>query len=73
MREIVHVQAGQCGNQIGAKVRSKLETEYVYAVCNIARGRVYACLTKLRLNLKFGCEYGEQFYSLPFTMFMSHM
>lgn len=21
MREIVHVQAGQCGNQIGAKVR----------------------------------------------------
>lgn len=22
MREIVHIQAGQCGNQIGAKVRS---------------------------------------------------
>ena len=22
MREIVHLQAGQCGNQIGAKVRS---------------------------------------------------
>lgn len=21
MREIVHIQAGQCGNQIGAKVR----------------------------------------------------
>lgn len=23
MREIVHLQAGQCGNQIGAKVRFK--------------------------------------------------
>lgn len=23
MREIVHIQAGQCGNQIGAKVRTK--------------------------------------------------
>ena len=22
MREIVHIQAGQCGNQIGAKVRA---------------------------------------------------
>jgi len=22
MREIVHIQAGQCGNQIGAKVRN---------------------------------------------------
>lgn len=24
MREIVHIQAGQCGNQIGAKVRNVL-------------------------------------------------
>lgn len=24
MREIVHIQAGQCGNQIGAKVNSIL-------------------------------------------------
>jgi len=24
MREIVHIQAGQCGNQIGAKVNIKL-------------------------------------------------
>ncbi len=23
MREIVHLQAGQCGNQIGAKVRTE--------------------------------------------------
>ena len=23
MREIVHIQAGQCGNQIGAKVRTR--------------------------------------------------
>ena len=25
MREIVHIQVGQCGNQIGAKVRQFLE------------------------------------------------
>ena len=25
MREIVHIQAGQCGNQIGAKVFSNLK------------------------------------------------
>ena len=25
MREIVHIQAGQCGNQIGAKVNKMLE------------------------------------------------
>lgn len=24
MREIVHIQAGQCGNQIGAKVRRRV-------------------------------------------------
>ena len=37
MREIVHIQAGQCGNQIGAKVNIfctlnliKRKKEYVY-------------------------------------------
>jgi hypothetical protein len=28
MREIVHIQAGQCGNQIGAKV--KMYTNLMY-------------------------------------------
>lgn len=30
MREIVHIQAGQCGNQIGTKVRSFLITLCVF-------------------------------------------
>ena len=30
MREIVHLQAGQCGNQIGAKVRGQYK-RHVYA------------------------------------------
>jgi len=31
MREIVHMQAGQCGNQIGAKVSQKLKKNtYLY-------------------------------------------
>jgi hypothetical protein len=29
MREIVHIQAGQCGNQIGAKVRKEVEVEHL--------------------------------------------
>ena len=28
MREIVHIQAGQCGNQIGAKVRRLTQIFY---------------------------------------------
>ena len=31
MREIVHMQAGQCGNQIGAKVRQSYTTETDYS------------------------------------------
>ncbi len=27
MREIVHLQAGQCGNQIGAKVRNRMTSK----------------------------------------------
>ena len=30
MREIVHLQAGQCGNQIGAKVREILYYRIFY-------------------------------------------
>jgi hypothetical protein len=29
MREIVHIQAGQCGNQIGAKVSMKIRPRMV--------------------------------------------
>ena len=31
MREIVHIQAGQCGNQIGAKVREFLVFSVVFS------------------------------------------
>ena len=30
MREIVHLQAGQCGNQIGAKVEKNCEENFRY-------------------------------------------
>lgn len=32
MREIVHLQAGQCGNQIGAKVRDLIEKKLLYKI-----------------------------------------
>lgn len=31
MREIVHIQAGQCGNQIGAKVRCFFCSKLLYS------------------------------------------
>jgi hypothetical protein len=44
MREIVHIQAGQCGNQIGAKVKS------IY----IMFGNIYLSSGKLSLtNMAF--------------------
>lgn len=33
MREIVHLQAGQCGNQIGSKVRWKNTEFIVFKMC----------------------------------------
>lgn len=40
MREIVHMQAGQCGNQIGAKVSDEFcllkvsRSQFIHAVAN---------------------------------------
>ena len=33
MREIVHIQAGQCGNQIGAKVGKALFVFFLNDLC----------------------------------------
>ena len=38
MREIVHIQAGQCGNQIGAKVGSSL------SLASLAVDNIFATL-----------------------------
>lgn len=35
MREIAHLQAGQCGNQIGAKVRFDLLNNFQIKVTNM--------------------------------------
>lgn len=37
MREIVHVQAGQCGNQIGAKVRIAPFLIIISSIYDVAR------------------------------------
>ena len=39
MREIVHIQAGQCGNQIGAKVRRL--TQIIHGNNNIVKSISY--------------------------------
>ena len=41
MREIVHLQAGQCGNQIGAKVRSTMMAVYVSTNYMLKHSPVY--------------------------------
>ena len=35
MREIVHVQAGQCGNQIGAKVSENIAHSTDLLICQM--------------------------------------
>jgi hypothetical protein len=41
MREIVHIQAGQCGNQIGAKVKIYTHIDYLklFVVGIVVSGR----------------------------------
>lgn len=41
MREIVHIQAGQCGNQIGAKVRTAFASPIAGHRPIFSRGRKY--------------------------------
>ena len=47
MREILHVQAGQCGNQIGAKVNSKYKLK-IDTICELVGacccGKATSCL-----------------------------
>jgi hypothetical protein len=35
MREIVHLQAGQCGNQIGAKVGQNFTKTFIFATLTL--------------------------------------
>lgn len=41
MREIVHLQAGQCGNQIGAKVSNTSITFYSYCIIHLLMGGIF--------------------------------
>lgn len=49
MREIVHIQAGQCGNQIGAKVRilkTEMNKAYIWEWINNALNHLLLLETK---------------------------
>lgn len=42
MREIVHIQAGQCGNQIGAKVKLKMAKNFEkFQFFSLSFGKLY--------------------------------
>ena len=56
MREIVHLQAGQCGNQIGAKVRKR----GIYKIGVLANE--LSLLTKLKWGLT--CHVGRRCWSM---------
>jgi len=70
MREIVHIQAGQCGNQIGAKVRygcwsqdiedlEKVNVDIRHAAyenfASVRRRRVVCCRSLYNNNNKYTC------------------
>jgi len=44
MREIVHIQAGQCGNQIGAKFWEVISDEHGYVVTASRVPVAYCCV-----------------------------
>ena len=44
MREIVHLQAGQCGNQIGAKVRMFYSRRLWFLICRLKFASPKPCL-----------------------------
>ena len=55
MREIVHIQAGQCGNQIGAKVKHRLYIYLVLSTCNLEmKGRCFSVVYTSKSHLSFG-------------------
>jgi len=70
MREIVHLQAGQCGNQIGAKV---IENLPVLTFCKLHFSLILCCLSKYRWLLSVTSQISEGFYlfqlsNLSYTM-----
>ena len=63
MREIVHIQAGQCGNQIGAKVSVNFTCSQgfwdpVNAVLNSDRDRIVCFLTSRPCGTALGPDPG---------------
>lgn len=51
MREIVHLQAGQCGNQIGAKVRQVSFKEVNVFACQISHYKINSFEIRCRFVL----------------------
>lgn len=56
MREIVHLQAGQCGNQIGAKVCMEFNflfsRKYLFEQMNDGEEKSFARKNRLRFKFK---------------------
>ena len=73
MREIVHIQAGQCGNQIGAKVKiqpflhiwAKLAFLSLKKVGNFWREDCYKVLAQNQILIFFCCSLTFQSTFLP--------
>ena len=60
MREIVHLQAGQCGNQIGAKVGfDNLHLPFMISIKNVIKNSVFHESVEKIITLEFSFVYGE--------------
>lgn len=58
MREIVHIQAGQCGNQIGAKVSSFLFNSF-YLTWKKNMDKFFFSVEKDLVKMATRIKYGE--------------
>lgn len=63
MREIVHIQAGQCGNQIGSKVSAILTRYFIYLLMGTHRFQItnqFNNLTQKKADFIFSDLFGFQ-------------
>lgn len=62
MREIVHIQAGQCGNQIGAKVSYKQKNNNFFSIFNEQKYE-FATTRKKKWKKETNCSNLHGFFS----------
>ena len=68
MREIVHIQGGQCGNQIGAKF---WEVSEVIRNLNLEFETIWKCYAMLKSNVCVTTKLSKSLHCVTFKKFLA--